>query len=162
MRLRDLTNGSAARCVLAGFLLLFGSILSVASETNASPGILFLQIKLNRDQTATLVKSIATPGTLKPTPEINDGLHYELQDANGKSLWQASTVDPRTQVLEHADRAHPGTLKSLTNAVTEAEFTVRVPALTNAARIEFYQLVGAATNSATGKIRLGAIPLPRK
>lgn len=150
------------RPALAGLFLVLVTIPGFATETNAPPRLWFLQIKWTGEQNFTLVKTIVASGSIKPTPEVADGLHFELQDANGKSLWQASTADPRKPAIEHADLADRGQLKALQLAVPTAEFMIRVPALTNATKVAFYQIANPSTNTAPARISIGEIPLPTK
>lgn len=133
-------------------------------QTNDGPKILFLHLKLQPDKTLNLVNSLTRPGELKPpaNTDITDGIHYELLDAAGKSLWHAAIADPERRTMEHADSANDGKLKQFRIEVPEAEFMVRVPVRTNAVQVEFYRLTATATNQPLKKIRVGTVPLPLK
>lgn len=137
---------------------------SAVGQTNDGPKILFLHLKAQPDKTLKLVNSITRPGELKPpaNTEFTDGIHYELLDTAGKSLWHAAIADPGRRIMEHADHSNAGKLKQAHVELPEAEFMVRVPVRTNAVRVEFYSLTATATNQPLKKIRLGIVPLPLK
>lgn len=133
-------------------------------QTNDGPKILFLHLKVQQDKTLKLVNSLTRPGELKPpaNTDITDGIHYELFDADGKSLWHAAIADPGQRTIEHADHSNAGKLKQFRVELPEAEFMVRVPVRTNAVQVEFYSLTATATNQPLKKIRLGVVQLPLK
>lgn len=134
------------------------------AQTNDNPQILFLFLKLRPDRSPQLVNSLTRPGTLKPPANVqsSDGIHYELLDADGNSLWHAIAPDPRRRVLEHTDRARSREPKQIQVEFSEAEFMVRLPVRTNAVRVEFYCLSQGTNTHFPRKIRLGDIALPSK
>lgn len=159
-----MTTKRAHRTSLTTIILLVAlswPAASVWGQTNDGPGILFLHLKLQQDKTLKLVNSIIRPGELKPpaNTDITDGIHYELLDAAGKSLWHAAIADPERHVVEHADHANDGKLKQFRVELSDAEFMVRMPVRTNAVQVEFYRLTATATNRPPEKVRLGAVPL---
>jgi hypothetical protein len=110
------------------------------AQTNTSPGILFLHLKVT-NQVVTLVEANVRPGVLKPGPEGNStALHCELVSDAGKSLWKGNVADPTVRHFEYEDPANPGKLQHRVVQMDEAEFTLRVPALPEARRIDFYKL----------------------
>jgi len=133
-------------------------------QTNDGPKILFLHLKIHPDKTLQLLSSIKRPGELKPpaNTDTTEGIHYELRDAEGKSLWHAAIADPERRTLEHADNSPARKMKQLHVAMSEPEFMVRVPARTNAVEVEFYRFTATTTNQPLKKVRLGMVPLPLK
>lgn len=139
-------------------------IATVAQQTNDGPKILFLNLKLQKDQTMKLVSAITRPGVLKrpANPHLTDGIHYKLVDADGKPLWHAAIADPGQRVMEHTEQAGSGKLKQFRIESSVVEFMVRVPVRTNAVGVEFYRLANASTNQSPEVIRLGVVALPLK
>jgi len=152
---------------LTAIVLLAAVCWSAASawgQTNDGPRILFLHLKMQPDKTLKLANSLTRPGKLKPPAitDITDGIHYELLDAAGKSLWHAAIADPGRRTMEHADHSNAGKMQQFRIELPEAEFMVRVPVRTNAVQVEFYRLTATATNQPLKKIRVGIIQLPFK
>jgi hypothetical protein len=58
----------------------------------------------------------------------------------GESLWKAAVADPRILHLEYEDPPGSGNLKRKTIFLDEAEFTVRIPAVSKARQVDFYKL----------------------
>jgi hypothetical protein len=159
MRIKSVLRTSLATIILLAALWWRAS--SAWGQTNDGPKILFLHLKVQQDKTLKLVNSITRPGELKPpaNTDIADGIHYELLDAAGKSLWHAVVADPSRRIVEHADPANATKLRQFHVELPEAEFMVRVPVRTNAVQVEFYRLITTATNRPPEKIRLGAVPM---
>ena len=133
------------------------------AQTNEPPRILFLHLKL-KGQTISLVNATAVPGVLKPSRAAQGNIRYEIISTNGVPLWQGAMTDPRDErpdfpALDDSDK----TPRQPPPRPDELEFTLRVPGLPSAQRIDFYTLEpppsddGAATN-AVKKI-LGSLPL---
>ena len=147
-------------------LAFLGSLASatLAADTNATPQILFLHLKV-KNQAVSLVDSVARPGVLKARPAAaSESLHFELFSATGESVWKASVPDPAVRHVEHEDPPGSGNLISKTVVLDETEFTVRVPAMSNARRIDFYKLEPSATNATAAttfnRKSLGSVALP--
>ena len=150
--------------LLLVFLASHGAAFAAESRTNDGPGMLFLNLKVQADQSVKLLSSVARPGVLKPSANADSfsGIHYDLLDKGGKSLWHAAIPDPTHRVLEHLDRSESRKLVQSRVEMPNAEFMVRVPALSNAVRVAFYRWSKTATNEALAKIHLGEVPLPLK
>jgi len=135
------------------------------AQTNAGGQILFLHLKV-KDQIITLLDSAAVPGTLKPPRELNEGLEYRLVSSTGEFLWKGGIDDPRVRRVEYDDPAQPGKLQVKFIRSDEAEFTVRVPVVSSAERVEFDVIEPAVsgTNGSPSTIRkkLGSVLLPPK
>ena len=138
----------------------------LSAQTNQEAGILFLHLKLNA-QGGSLVKSTFRPGVLKPqpNPEGRD-LVCEVISAKGETLWKGGLDDPRVQRFEYEDPPRSGRLKRKEIRREEAEFTLRVPALSEARRLEIYRLApaGAGGKGEPGRAKksCGSIVLPPK
>lgn len=147
-------------------LILAATIVPLAplnAQTNEPPRILFLHLKL-KGQAISLVNATAVPGVLKPARTMRGGIRYEIISTNGVRLWQGAMADPRVErpdfpALDDSDK----TPRPALPRPDELEFTLRVPCLPAAQRIDFYTLEPppsgdvAATN-AVKKI-LGSLPL---
>jgi hypothetical protein len=133
------------RFALIAMLSLSGFVPGLAED---APQILFLTLKLEKDQVS-LIRSATAPGTLKPSVTHPQGLEMELTSGAGQLLWRQSVTDPSIQRLEYEDPDHPGRIVMKVVQLTNVEFTVRVPALTNAQRLHFYQSSAfSSTNAA--------------
>jgi hypothetical protein len=112
-----------------------------------------------------LLDTVVRPGVLKP--QINAapvGVQYELVSEAGALLWKGTMPDPNVLHLEYDDPPGSGVLKRKTVVLPEAEFTVRVPVLPQAKRLDFYRLEAPASGatgekSITRKL-LGSLSLP--
>jgi len=148
-----------ARAILPALLLL-GSMITgaLAAETNATPQILFLHLKL-KNQTISIIDSATRPGVLKHPQEAGpDAWHFEVVSKAGECVWKAALPDPTIRHLEYEQPAGSGKLTHKTVTLDEPEFTIRVPALSQAKKIDFYRLQ-PGTASATGEKSLTKIPL---
>jgi hypothetical protein len=160
-RWSDSRHGS----VVGGLLFLFlVSLLPAEAQTNTSPGILFLHLKV-KNRMASLVETNLRPGVLKPAPEGDaTALFCELVSEAGTPLWKGSIADPTVRHLEYEDPANPGQLLHKIVQVDEAEFTLRVPALPEARRIDFFKLrlgsSAAAGSQNFSRTSWGSITLP--
>jgi hypothetical protein len=161
-------NNWRVRLVLGGTalaaLLLWVESAPAQTQTNAAPQILFLHLKLTQ-KGISLVASSVQPGLAKPQPNLETKeIQFELVSALGQTLWPGAMDDPRTRRVEFEDPPRSGRLKRKAILLKEAEFTIRVPFLTDARRIDFYTLDSAPTNSKSDKppVRklLGSVPLP--
>jgi len=131
------------------------------AQTNDGPKILFLHLQL-KDGSVSLIKASVRPGQLKPRPEQNipDGLHFELTDGDGRPLWQGVIADPRSRLVEYQIPEGSGKLKRKKVAIKDPEFTLRVPALTEARRIEFYFQEPSNAENREQRKSLGQLRLP--
>jgi hypothetical protein len=152
--------------VIAGglVLLLLAASTPAQAQTNTTPGILFLHLKVT-NQVVSLVEANLRSGVLKPGPEADGtALCCELVSEAGTPLWKGSIADPTVRHLEYEDPANPGHLQHKIVRVDEAEFTLRVPALPEARRIDFFKLppgsAGAAGPQALPRTSWGSITLP--
>ena len=145
------------------FLILLSLSVGLAQATD-EPQILFLHLKL-KNQQVSLVKTVTRPGVLKRARDgAADELHYELLTDTGESRWKAAVADPTIRHLEYEDPPGSGNLKRKLLFLAEAEFTVRVPVVAKARRVEFYKLE-LSTPDANGeqhhvKKTVGSVPLP--
>jgi hypothetical protein len=144
-------------------LLLAGSPRAQA-QTNTAPGILFLHLKVT-NQVVSLVEVNLRPGVVKPGPEADaTALCCELVSEAGIPLWKGSIADPTVRHLEYEDPANPGQLQHKVVRVEEAEFTLRVPALPEARRIDFFKRPSGSTEEERpqkpSRTSWGSITLP--
>jgi hypothetical protein len=149
--------------VAAGLLALLAISASAQEQTNDSPRILFLLLKF-KNNSVSLVESSVQPGYLKPRPveDIPDGIHFDLISADGQALWRGVIENPSRRVVEFEEPPRSGKLKRKIIPVTEAEFTVRVPARADVRRIEFYTLQKSEPESKGARKSLGSFDLPLK
>lgn len=150
----------AAGCALG---LLAGAI-SLLAQTNEAPQIRFLHLKI-KDQRVSLVDTLTRPGVLKP--QLNQdpgGLQYELVSTAGVSLWKGAVPDPAWRHFEYEDPPGSGLLKRQTVVLNEAEFTIRVPAITASKRLDLYRLqpTGSEAKAEQSAVRklLGSVSWP--
>ena len=159
-------NGWRVRFVGGGIALaalLFG-IPFASAQTNAAPQILFLRLRVTQADIS-LVDSSVRPGMVKaqPDPEAKE-VQFELVSDAGEVLWQGAMDEPRTRHVEFEEPPRSGQLKRKTIRSNAAEFTVRVPALSQASSINFYShpapsADGPSRKPAARKL-LGRVPLP--
>ena len=129
-----------------------------AGETN---GILFLHLKL-QDNRVSLVKQSAAPGVLKARrgEARGGGLEMELRSMEGQTLWKAVISDPGVRRLEFEDPEVPGRIRNKDIIVTNAEFTVRVPAHPQGGSVSFARRTGRnRQNKMFAREELGEIRL---
>jgi len=121
-----------------------------AAETNEQPGILFLQLKL-KNKSISLVKTTTAPGVVKPPRVAETGIQYELLSATGELLWKGTIEDPAVRHVEYEDPPGSGKMKRKTIRLEETEFTLRVPLIAAAQRVEFYLLEPSAVDAKPGR-----------
>ncbi len=164
-RNRTFPAWGALRCVAAVLGLLGGlSPEPTQAETNGTPQILFLHLKV-KNQTVSLVDSATRPGVLKrPRQAAADDLHYEVLSATSNSLWKAAVLDPTLRRLEYEEPPGSGNLKRKTVVSDEADFTIRIPLSPEARRVDFYTLESSAPaakgEKAVARKSLGSVVLP--
>jgi len=159
-------NGLGLWWAAAG-LTFFGLLTATPApaQSNSAPQILFLHLRIT-NEVVSLVSSVARPGVLKaPREAAGDDLRYELLSASRKSLWKAGVADPTIRRLEYEEPPGSGNLKHKTLVLKEAEFTIRVPVLAEARRIDFYRLEPSGAPDAEGRRAvtrrsLGSLTLP--
>jgi hypothetical protein len=135
-----------------------GTNLMFAQE--AAPKIFFLHLRLESNQVSLVSASVA-PGTLKRFPEHRPALDLEVATAADQVLWTNNVADPSIRRLEYEDPNHPGEIISKEVQLTNTEFTVRVPAFTNADHVNFYQSPSSAgTNVPGANPSLASLPVP--
>jgi hypothetical protein len=151
---------------LAASLAVLGLVTpaSMLAQTNATPQILFLHLRVT-NQTVSLVGFATQPGVLKRARDAAaDELHYEMVSATSESLWKAAVADPTIRHLEYEEPPGSGNLKRKTIVLAGTEFTIRVPVLPKARRIDFYRLEpsapGAIGERALTRKSLGSVVLP--
>ncbi|MCX8091523.1 MAG: hypothetical protein N3I86_11460 [Verrucomicrobiae bacterium] len=130
------------------------------AQTNDSARILFLHVQW-REGTPVLQDWSVRPGHVKPRAAADGAaLRVEVQDDAGRTLWQTVVPDPRMRRLESHDPAQRDRAAAARVIVENAEFTLRVPVLREARRVEFFaEETGAAAGS--GRWRsLGQLKLP--
>jgi len=149
--------------VAAGLLVSLVLPAQAAVQTNASAGILFLHLQLKNNSVA-LVESSVQPGYLKPRPveDIPNGIHFDLISADGRELWRGVIEDPSQRVVEYEEPPRSGKLKRKSIQAAEAEFTVRIPVLADARRIELYTLEKTGSAGKETRRSLGSLSLPPK
>ena len=148
----------------AGWLvaLTLASLLANATaQTNETSKIVFLRLQL-KGQSVSLIETTVRPGYLKTRRNLDlpDGIHFELSDRAGHPLWHGAIEDPRVRAVEYEDPPRSGKLKRKEFRLSEAGFTVRVPMLADAKRIEFYTLERADSGKDERRKSLGKLPLP--
>jgi hypothetical protein len=142
---------SAATLGSAGLLL---------GQTNAPARILFLHLKLKGPH-ITLVDATSVPGFLKSSRIVQGDIRYELISTNGAALWQGAMTDPRGEQPDFpASEKSDNTPRQRPARPDELDFTLRVPDLAAAQRIDFYTLT-AATDGTTNAVKkvLGRLTL---
>jgi hypothetical protein len=153
----------AKHCGLAILLCTFlCSVVGAFGQTNDSTKILFLHIKI-KGQSVSLLDTVTRPGVLKrPGDPAPDALHYEVFSAAGETLWKGALEDPTARRFEYEDPPGSGKLKRKVVLVDETEFTVRIPVLSDAQRVEFYKLEQSSSSNQKSATRrtLGTILLP--
>jgi hypothetical protein len=147
------------------FLMLAGA-LAAEGQTNNGSGILFLHLKVT-NQVVSLVEAKVRPGVLKPGPEGDStALFCELVTEAGTPLWKGSMPDPTVRHFEYEDAANPGKLQHRVVQLDEAEFTLRVPSLPEARRVDFFKVKAGSGAEAKGqkaaRTSWGSIALPAK
>jgi len=147
--------------VLLGMLALGPTAGRTLAETNDEPRIIFLHLQLRPDKSVKLLDATSKKGHLKSRPiqNIPDAIHFELLSTEGRTLWHGMVADPSVRDVEYEDPLRAGQMKRKQFRLIETEFTVRVPGLADARRVEFYTLGRDGTNDATRK-KLGTFPLP--
>jgi len=111
-----------------------------------------------------LVEANLRPGVLKPQPEGDSAaLCYEVVSEAGTPLWQGNLPDPTLRHLEYEDPDHPGQLLHKSVRVEEAEFTLRVPSLPAARRVDFFKVQpgpAGAVGPKLARTSWGSVTLP--
>ena len=151
-------------CALpAAASIAFWPMVAVA-QTNDSPGILFLHLRLEHSKTVTLIESGTRKGTLKPQSPSNQpgAIHFELLTADRRSLWRGAIPDPSERVVEYEDPPRSGKLKRKNHSLGETEFTIRIPFSTDARTVEFYRLDSAGQSTNVVKQQIGVVTLAEK
>ena len=156
-----LTTLLMRRC---GWLLLMLATCEtvVVFAQESSPQILFLHLKLENNQIS-LVEASVAPGTLKRLSARQPSFDLEVASSSGQVLWTNTVANPSIRHLEYEDPNHPGEIISKGVQLTNTEFTVRVPAFTNAHHVNFYQWQSSAgTNAMEANPLVASLPLPQR
>jgi hypothetical protein len=144
-------------------VLLVANSLAAEAQTNSGPGILFLHLKV-KDQTISLVETTLRPGFLKRVREADStALFCELLAEDGTTLWKGNMPDPTLRHFEYEDPSNPGQLRRKSVQVSEAEFTLRVPSMPTARRIDFFKVPPGSSGAGLQKLSRtswGSITLP--
>jgi hypothetical protein len=144
-------------------VLLGANSLMAEAQTNSGPGILFLRLKV-KNQTISLVEATLRPGVLKPGLEGDStALFCELLAEDGTALWKGNMPDPNLRHFEYEDPSNPGQLRRKSVQVSEAEFTLRVPSVPAARRIDFFKVQPGSPGVSLQKLSRtswGSITLP--
>ncbi len=154
--------GDKVKLVTTIFLFaLLVATLRAPAQTNDSPKILFLELQL-RTNSVSLVRAAVRPGVLKPRPPVSasSAIYFDLVSKDGQVLWQGSTEDPRSRVIEYEDPPRSGKLRRKTARFDETGFSVRLPSLANAQRVEFYEWEKSGNTQPDRRRIIGIIPLP--
>jgi hypothetical protein len=156
-----------ARMALPFLAAIVASLLCATSlmgaPTNATPQILFLQLKMQHD-TISRVKSSISPGILKPQPNPKAReIQYELVSASGEVFWRGGLDDPSVREVEHEDPPGSGQRKRRTVRLDVVEFSIRVPVISGAQRLEFFRLetpLQDRSGEKTVRKLFGSLPVP--
>ena len=118
--------------------LLAARLVGAAEEPVA--GILFVNLKA-KDGRFSFVSATNVPGVLKTHRGAQPQKDFQLvlEDADGKPLWTGSLADPLVQRLEYEDPARPGEILVKEVRLTEAEFSVRLPAKSGRRHLAIYR-----------------------
>jgi hypothetical protein len=144
-------------------VLLVANSLVAEAQTTSGPGILFLHLKVT-NQTVSLVEATLRPGVLKRVREADStALFCELLAEDGTTLWKGNMPDPTLRHFEYEDPSNPGQLRRKSVQVSEAEFTLRVPSVPAARRIDFFKVPPGSPGAGLQKLSRtswGSITLP--
>ena len=154
---------------IIGFALVATAIVALwpfaaVGQTNSSPKILFLHLRLDASKSVSLIDSQTRDGTLKPQPVSNhrDAIHFELLATDGRSLWHGAIADPSDRMVEYEDPPRSGKLKRKRQVLAKTEFTVRVPVAADARTVEFYRLTSEGQSTNVVKKQIGVVTLTGK
>lgn len=135
------------------------------AQAPSAAQIVFLHFKI-KDDTVTLVKSNVRPGVVKQRRggETRGEIYYDVVSSSGKSLWNGAREDPLVQRIEYGDPADSGRIKIKYVTHKDAEFTLRIPFMPEAHRIEFYRVESPVDQTRRKILRrpLGSILLQMK
>lgn len=154
------------RLLLGGFAAgsLFAFALASSAQNTNAPRILFLHLKL-KGQSVSLIDATSVPGVLKPARVAQGDIRFELVSQTGGALWQGALADPRGQIpdfpaLDDSDK----TPRHAPARPDEIEFTLRVPHLPAAQRIDFYTWENPPTGMTNAAVKkfLGRLLLPAR
>jgi len=135
------------------------------AETNPSDSILFLRFQLSGGQLVAAGVTVV-PGTLKQprfvTP-VQGELHYTVQDADRRPLFDGIMPDPTHVRYEYVDEE--GNFQSKIVVSDSVEFYVRVPYRPDVARAEFSRIAEVtpqAGASAPTLVSIGSVTISLK
>ncbi len=138
---------------------------ALPAQTPSAAQIIFLKFKMKND-TLTLMQSAIRPGVLKQSrgSKTHSEISYEVLSSSGKLLWRGGTEDPLLQRFEYEEPANSGQIKIKYVKLNEAEFTLRMPFMPEARRIEFYRAKSPADQDRWKILRrpIGSILLQMK
>ena len=130
-----------------GLVLTIGLAEQVFAQVDPAR-IAFLHLKMDSNQ-VTLLSASVSPGVLKRFPEYRAAMDLEVATASGQVLWTNHVANPLIRRLEFEDPEHPGVILSREVQLTNAEFTIRVPALPGAHHVNFYAMQPASETNTT-------------
>jgi hypothetical protein len=150
--------------------LLCSSNLLMAAVTNETPQILFLHLRM-KENAVSLVGCSTGAGVVKPQPNLEAReLQYELLSASGEVVWKGGLNDASLNSIEYEDPPRSGRLKRKAIRANDVEFTVRVPLISSAERLEFFRWETLPEDARSGKkaprkplgsVRVGPTPVLR-
>jgi hypothetical protein len=148
-----------SRWWFAAILLSLCLPFSLVAQTNSQPKMLFLHLRL-KGGVITLLDSVSQKGVVK-RPRLDGTLHYQMFSSKGQGLWAGAMPNPALRELEYEEPVGSRNFKRKTVVMDPAEFTLRVPALPDANRLEFFTLVSDPSDSTVSTKRLlGTVMLP--
>jgi hypothetical protein len=141
----------SSRLAVAGICI--AVVLSLAAGellAQKKPGsrVIFLHLRMKQGKVLLIDRTVRA-GSLKPSRATQEyaSLSYELFSATGEVLWRSTMHDPTLRRYEYEDPDQRGTLRSKQAVLDDVEFTVRVPDIDGASRVEFYRSLAPSASS---------------
>jgi len=139
-------------------------LLALAGEPAVAQGnsqVVFLHLKLKQGKLILLDRNVRG-GSVKQSRAVQQYAtwNYDVRSRSGEVLWSGTMRDPSLRRYEYEDPNEPGKLKGRHVDLDNAEFTVRIPDIVGADRVEFYRSI-ASSAGAERPVRqlIGTIPL---
>ena len=154
-----MTRGRIVLAALVALVLLGAGRAAVAAEESEveAAGIVFLHLKFDRQNVA-LVDFKVTPGRLKPgVKHAGERILLQVRSSTGNLLWEGTTPDPRSELVEAGHHAHTKPVGKLVERATP-EITARVPFFEETQTIEVFR-VSPGQGAPAQQKRLGSFRL---
>jgi hypothetical protein len=150
-------------CV-AAMLVLAGAYAGAQENSR----IVFLHLKMRQGKVV-LLDQTTRAGSLKQSRAAQQYATwtYDLVSPTGEVLWSGTMRDPSFKRYEYEDPNEPGKIRSKQVLLDDVEFTVRVPHIDSAQRVQFYRSIATSAvaerpvRQSIGTIILGAAETQR-